>query len=97
MSSTVKIASIISLTCLDAIFTVIWIEIGIAYEANPIMDFLIEKSYKSFFLVKMLITTLSLYVISKYKNKNITNTIYNCILLLYTIIIAYHSVGFLSS
>ena len=97
MSSIVKIASIISLTCLDAIFTITWIEIGIAYEANPIMDFFIEEAYTSFFLVKMLVTALSLYIISTYKNKNITNTIYNCILLLYIAIIAYHSVGFLSS
>jgi len=97
MSLRVKVASIISLTCLDAILTLAWIQIGIAYEANPIMQYFIEKSYSSFFLVKMLTTTLGLYIISTYKDKNIINKIYNCILLLYIIIIAYHSVGFLSS
>tara|TARA_Y100001963_G_C6564840_1_gene346116 strand:+ start:359 stop:685 length:327 start_codon:yes stop_codon:yes gene_type:complete len=86
--------SIVCLCFLDATFTVIWIEAGIAEEANPIMRIFISRSYLLFMAVKLAVTFGGVLILRKYKEKRMTINAATFLNLVYIYIILYHVVGF---
>lgn len=60
--------SILVLCCLDAIFTLNLIRLGIATEANPVMRVLIEHDLMLFMLAKYTLTVLGLFTLLMHKN-----------------------------
>ena len=55
---TFLIALIFLLSLLDAVFTLVWIEAGLAVEANPLLNKLLEYGKFSFISTKILMTAI---------------------------------------
>ncbi len=91
--------TILVLCCFDAIFTLNLIQQGIAVEANPIMDHLIEKNLTTFFIIKYLLTAVGLLVLLTHKNFYLFRTIRVShvllgLLVMYALLIKYELVLF---
>ena len=87
--------SIVCLCFLDAVFTVIWVEAGIAKEANPVMEIFISRSYLMFMMVKMAVTFGGVLILREYKDKSFTINAATFLTLVYLYIIFYHIFGFI--
>ena len=57
------------LNLLDAIFTYVWVSLGLAKEANPLMDYLISYSPTVFLVYKVLIVNLGVFILWRGKDK----------------------------
>ncbi len=60
--------AILALCCIDALFTLSLIDLGIAREANPVMLWLMEEGLHIFWLGKLVITMLALLILLALKN-----------------------------
>ena len=94
-----KLLKLIICLCLsDGILTIIWVDAGIAKEANPFMEIFLTESYLLFMAVKLSLTFLGIIVLNKHKKKN--RYIQYLILLLtiiYIFVNIYHIIGFILS
>lgn len=57
-------------SCLDAYFTLLWIDSGLAIEANPLLQPLIEHGPFSFVATKLLLTGLGCIILHRSKNES---------------------------
>jgi hypothetical protein len=81
------VATVISLSCIDAYLTLMLIEKGKVIEANPFMAALLLHGVFPFILVKFTVTASALLVLCLFKNARITRislplaaTIYLCVI-----------------
>ncbi len=87
------VASIIVLNALDGILTIIWVESGMATEANPLMDVLLSKSPVLFICVKMLLVCLGVILLWRLRAKAFAlASIYLCFMV-YSLVFFYHLHG----
>jgi len=59
---------LIFLALFDLIMTVVWVSTGEAAEANPIMDFFLQKSFYLFAIAKLFLTFGGVWILDRYKN-----------------------------
>ena len=85
---------LIVLNLLDAIFTYVWVALGLAEEANPFMDYLITLSPTLFLLYKVCIVNLCVLILYRAKNKLLCRGLTVPLLLLYIWVVSIH-LGFL--
>ena len=92
------IAFIFILSLLDAVFTLVWIEAGLAIEANPLLNKLLEHGKFSFISTKILMTGIGCAFLfwAKSKSKSARIAIWS-IFLVYCIVTGYHLLGALHS
>lgn len=84
------VASIIVLNALDGILTIVWVESGIATEANPLMAILLSTSPVLFMCVKMLLVCLGIIVLWRLRAKVFAlASIYLCFMA-YSLVFFYH-------
>jgi hypothetical protein len=81
------VAAVISLSCIDAYFTLMLIAKGKVIEANPFMAELLSHGVFPFIFVKFIVTASALLVLCLFKNARITRislplavTIYLCVI-----------------
>jgi uncharacterized membrane protein YpjA len=55
--------ALLVLNLLDAVFTYIWVSLGLAEEANPLMEFVISFSPTAFILYKVLVVNLCVWLL----------------------------------
>ena len=91
---TILISLIFILSILDAFFTLVWIDTGLAVEANPLLKELLLHGNFSFISTKLFLTGIGcvLLFLVKAKNKIAKFSIW-FIFLCYCILIAYHFIG----
>jgi len=63
--------SLLVLNLLDAIFTYIWVSLGLAEEANPLMDFVISLSPTGFILYKVFIVNLCVLLLWRMREQRL--------------------------
>lgn len=80
------------LSVLDAYFTIFLVERG-AQEINPLMNFLIDHGYMSFFVVKYVLTALAVFVFCICKNHFLTRVGIVSTLFLYFLVLTNHLFG----
>ncbi len=89
------IITLFILSLLDTGFTLLFIETGFAIEMNPMMDFLLSKSYIYFLFYKLFITAVFCYLfyiyLSAYKYMR---PILYFITSIYSLLLLYHLYGF---
>ena len=80
-------------SCLDAHFTLLWIDAGLAIEAYPLLEPLIEHGPFSFVATKLLLTALGCVILHRAKRESkiarlsiVSLTVGYCILTIYHVI-----------
>ena len=62
-------AALIVLNLVDAIFTLVYTEVGVATEANPLMDTALRSSPLAFMLVKLALVSLGVLVLWRLRHR----------------------------
>ena len=83
------VATVITLSCIDAYLTLLLIEKGKVVEANPFMAFLLSYGVFPFIFVKFLITASALIVLCLFKNSRITRISLPLAVKIYLCVIVY--------
>src|SRR5690349_16913549 len=83
------------LNLLDALFTLTFIELGWAQEANPVMRFAYELSPLTFVAVKLLTVNMGVLILSRYRDSPMAHVALKMGLALYVVIVTWH-LAFLS-
>jgi hypothetical protein len=65
----VVVVSLIVLNLLDAIFTLVWVEAGIAKEANLLLEGILSHSAIGFMLVKMALVSLGVLLLWRHRDR----------------------------
>ena len=97
-SYTILITLIFVLSFLDAIFTVVWLDSGLATEANPLLKQIVDSGNFAFVASKVFMTLIGCYILYKVKDKSKTARFaIVSLFLMYTLLILYHIFGALAS
>jgi hypothetical protein len=78
---------------LDATLTLIWIDSGIATEANPIMNYLLQLGKEWFFTGKILAVSISCLILLHLQKLRLTKLVSLFACLMYIGIITFHVLG----
>ena len=63
----VLLSVLLILALLDLIATIIWVDGKMAIEANPVMDYFLQKSPVLFALTKLLLTFVGVFILNNFK------------------------------
>lgn len=75
----------------DAVFTSIWLRLGVAKEANPLMNWVYQSWGEStFIIVKIVVCTLALYVLWTLRERILTKLMIIPIMIVYTVVTGLH-------
>ena len=85
------------LNLLDAILTLVWIQVGFATEANPIMDGLMRIHPSLFLLAKVALVSACLGVLWAGRHKALARACTVFGFTVYSMVIVYHVVGGVAS
>jgi len=61
---------LVMLTLFDLVATILWVAIGKATEANPLMDYFLQRSFYLFAIAKLTLTFCGILILDKFKNKS---------------------------
>jgi len=85
----------LGLNLLDAVFTLIWINAGLAREANPLLDEFVLEQPVLFAIVKLSLVALSSLLLWRYRFRPLAVVGIFLAFLVYYFLLLYH-IGFLS-
>ena len=60
-------SAVLAMNLVDTAFTVFWVSVGWATEANPLMDVLFEAGFVSFAVIKAALVSGGLYLLWRYR------------------------------
>ena len=86
---------LVLLTLIDLTATVFWVSSGIATEANPILEAVIQKSFLLFAFVKISLAYLGVLILRHHKKKRIVFDLAMAAVFVYLGVTAWHVVGLL--
>ena len=99
MASLLRLVFVANL--IDAYLTLVWIDAGIATEANPIMDYLLQQGTVWFLTGKILAISIACFILWRMRNIPsvfiVTRSIALISALGYTVLIIFHLVGAFTS
>ena len=84
------IISILVLNILDAVFTMVWIETGVATEANPLLRTLVNEYPLGFVLVKTALVSAGCYLLWKFRSRATSIVGVFIAFLVYYFLLLYH-------
>jgi len=87
------IIAIMLMSCIDAIFTLVWLDLKIGEEANPLLDYVLTFGYVPFVVFKMSLTALGCIVLYKQRNHSLASKAVLGLLAMYTGLMIYHILG----
>ena len=90
----VALLLVLILNILDATFTSFVVSNALAVEANPLMGAILDLGIAPFVVVKLGIVIVSLKILWKYKNRNITKIGTGICLVIYILLISYFLYNF---
>ncbi len=88
--------AVLALNLLDAGFTVLWVSLGLAREANPLLRHLIAESPLLFVSIKVLLVALGSWLLWRHRRRPLATVAIFLAFLAYYWILIYH-LGFLSA
>lgn len=86
----VVVVSLVVLNLLDAVFTLVWVEAGIATEANVLLEGVLSQSAVGFMLVKMALLSLGVSVLWRQRHKRLAVVGLATACLVYNSVLVYH-------
>ncbi len=87
------ILAIFLLSCLDAIFTITWVELNIGEELNPLLLYFIDIGPVHFMVIKLCLTAAGCVVFQLTKKHPFCKKAIQYTLLLYILVNIYHLLG----
>lgn len=84
------VAPLVALNLADAAFTIGWIELGLAQEANPMMAYLLELHPLSFLVTKMGLVVLALFLLLKRAEHRLAQVGAAMLFVVYVALFHYH-------
>ena len=91
--STKLLIAITFMSICDAVFTLAWLNFGIADEANPILLYSLELGEPYFLLSKISLTILGCFLLYRVRSHKLTEKAILFIAGVYFVLTAYHLVG----
>ena len=67
----VVVVALVVLNLLDAVFTLVWVEAGIAKEANLLLEGILSQSAIGFMLVKMALVSLGVLLLWRHRDRRL--------------------------
>jgi hypothetical protein len=89
----ILLAGIFLMSCVDAVFTLMWIEMSVGEEINPILAQCLEWGSLYFVIAKILLTSLGCLVLYVSKKKILSQRATFSLFCFYFLLILYHCVG----
>jgi len=86
---------VLTLNLLDAIFTLIWINSGLAREANPLLEQIVQEHPLGFAIAKLGLVTAGSWLLWRYRSRPLAVVGIFVAFLVYYLILLYH-IGYLS-
>ena len=86
---------LVLLTLIDLTATVFWVSSGIATEANPILEAVIQKSFLLFAFVKISLAYFGVLILRHHKRKRIVFDLAMAAVFVYLGVTAWHVMGLL--
>jgi hypothetical protein len=88
----IKLAALLVIfNALDAFLTIVWVDCGAAYEANPLMNYFLQISPALFFGIKVVLVLSCVSIILRYKDRFLAKISLHVLFLIYAALIAYHA------
>lgn len=78
---------------LDTLFTIIFIQMNLATEGNPVMAFYYSINPAAFFFAKMILSIGGIYLMIPYLHRPMVRKTLSTLTLFYLVIIIYHLLG----
>jgi hypothetical protein len=91
-----SLSAVLALNVFDALATLTWVSVGIAKEANPLMDVLIDHSPSLFLLGKMMLVSIGCLILWKNRAAKVTLSVSRALVVIYTVLALYHLQGFVT-
>lgn len=82
--------AIICLNLIDAIFTLAWVEGGLAEEANPLMEYLLSESPALFMCYKIFLVHLCVWLLWRLRSRSFARVAIIPAITVYAMIVGYH-------
>jgi hypothetical protein len=84
------VKTVLVLNLLDALFTLVWVRAGLAREANPLIDWLVEEHAVGFVLVKLGLVGLGSWLLWRRRERPAAAIAIVAAFLTYYLILLYH-------
>jgi hypothetical protein len=84
------LAAVLGLNVLDALFTILWVDLGIAHEANPILRPLFDIGPGTFFIAKMSLVSVALAFLWAQRRSSLVFAGLGLSTAVYGVLLAYH-------
>jgi len=84
------VVALLLLNLLDAVFTLVWIEAGIAEEANLLLEGILSRSAVGFMLVKMALVSLGVALLWRHRDRRLAVAGLSTACLAYNTLLIYH-------
>lgn len=87
------LGSIFIFNAADALCTIVWLESGLATEANPLLAWMFAFHPALFFVAKMTLVALGLVLLARYRHHALARGGAYLLFMLFTLLICYHIAG----
>ena len=89
-----SLSAVLALNVFDAFATLTWVKNGIAREANPLMEVLINHSPSLFLFGKMMLVVGGCLILWKNRAAKVTLSASRALVVIYFVLAVYHMQGF---
>ncbi len=86
----VVVVALVVLNLLDAVFTLVWVEAGIAKEANLLLEGILSQSAIGFMLVKMALVSLGVLLLWRHRDRRLAVAGLGVACFAYSSLLVYH-------
>ena len=90
LSPTVPAVTLLCLNVMDGLFTLAFIELGMASEANPLMRAAYDVSPLSFMAVKLVVVNAGVLLLTWQRAARVARLALRCAVVLYAMIVVWH-------
>jgi Domain of unknown function (DUF5658) len=90
LAPTVPAVALLLLNVLDGLFTLTYLELGVAEEANPLMRVAYELSPLGFMGFKLVVVNLGVWVLATHQQSRLARAALNLAVFAYSVIVTWH-------
>ena len=89
----ILLLGIFLMSCVDAVFTLMWVHLSVGEEINPILAYCLQGGKIYFVLAKVLLTSLGLFLLHLCRKNVKARRASTALFIFYFALILYHCIG----
>ncbi len=93
--SNILLPALVILTLVDLAATVYWVSSGLATEANPILEAVIQKSFLLFAVTKIGLAYFGIFILNRYRSRRLVFRLAAFAVCAYLAVTIWHVIGLL--